>query len=668
MTNSPISNPAELPRSLDEILSPLHVALLNQISEVIQFRIEPNFDMKPGDTGFATDMRRKIIYYNPHTINDLPDYRRFACFAHELGHHFPSVVDLQDTCEKLSRICINHYLKKILPNERICKKIVDSGINILADVLLEDSVPKDSEVITKDLFKQAFRQNRGVLFLEYPEMEIDDDEEIDEEELEKMQETKELYDKLLQEFEDSGRKVFPWNKELLQSASPISQFTQLCLVAPFFGLPPEDYVSPAVANLYPKLQLIFSALRNSSTSGSEKSIQLISYVECIAELLENEMENIEDADDINATIASIIAAIDGDLETAERVAAPLYIIVDEGEGDVNINGEGGDSATAIAIRGQIEKGLNAANAADDALINQEASLLGVTPEILREYNATCSTYKSEIDELTKVLTEFVLQQFDVILCGGQRGGLMTEFGREGEAYMRALAGEESPPTDLNTVLARSPKTLQLYNLIDTSGSMSWDLGGTLGFFTIFSQAVLNIHEELKKRAGQYDLSLVSGAPLQVEMTGFDSSPKLIFPLTEDVTKKKLVQGYRTIKERTIRGGGTNDERALKFEYNRMKIKDPTCIKVLSMLTDGGGQGDGIEPILRQIEEDPSIYFMVNGIGEHGDLVRQYYQNKFRPTYYYHVSAHASATVQEAIQKNMRFLINCVRENFKRMDA
>ncbi len=634
---SPQENKNDSP-DLEDIFSPIELGLLNQIAAVIQFQLRSRKKESPKSTGFSTNMVTREIFFDPDDVKKMEAYRAFAFFSHELGHHFPVVAETDKSFRQLYPLAMQ-LLPEALPNKA---KFCHSVSNILLDVLLEDSIPRHGEIITRDLFKAAFRQNRGVTFLENAENP----------------------DQWLEEFEKSDRQVFPWEAVIKKDSQRISQMIGISLIAPFFAYPDASLLNPDVAVYLDDLKNLFAELTNPKLKPNEKAHVYIQVIKIASALLEKDLdEAVEKAVDIEKILLILWEKLSKLLKNADKVSIQLVdgtcsdgpssvVIIDEHNIDPGIKLLLDNMAAKLDI---VQK------SQEDDDIEEKARLYSVRPEIYRLFLGISEKYGAEIASLRDTFIKFILRDYRKQMVRGRKEGQMVGPGREVETYQRLLGGETCPATYLDRVNRPSPRSLQLYNLVDTSGSMVSDLEGTLAYYTIVTVAAKQIHDELRSNPARYDLKKIENDPVEIELVGFDSKPQLIISLAKRLTMYDLMQGFQAMHDNTIRGGGTDDARALKFEHSRMKLHKGRVLKILSMITDGGGQGDRVESILRQIEEDPGIYFFVNGVGAAAGMVKKFYADKFRPAYYYHVFAEESDNVEQAIPK----LINFIRDSVKR---
>jgi hypothetical protein len=627
---------------LEDLFSPLEVTILNQVADVAHFRLVAR-PKKEGETGFATNMRTREIYFDPAEVERMERFRAFAIFGHELGHHFPEVLRLDESFLKLRPIA-QRLLPEAYPAKR---KLCDALSNILLDVVLEDGIPKHSNIITEELFRAAFRQNRAIMMLE----------------------NEENGDELIDKFEKSGRAEYPWEDALKKTDTRLSQFSHIALVAPFYSYPDPELLHQDVAEHVPAIQALFNELLSSSLTPEQRAHVYIQFTKIVADLMEKDIDDAtEYADDLDEIIKILWENFD---KICEKVAEACEIHVHDPEEGNESTSQGKNKKrtphpSVLRVIEEMQGRLaQVQECADEDEIKKKAELYNVRPNVYAMFLYVKSRFQNEINALRDTLVRFVLRDYKKAIVKGRKEGMMITPGREVETYQRLLTGEHRPATYLDRKNHPSPRAIQLYNLIDTSGSMLTDLDATLAYYLILTMAVLEIQEELVKNRAKYNIRQLTNNPIEIELVGFDFSPLLIIPLAKNVDMYTIMQGFQTIHDEIIDGGATNDARALNFEYSRMKLHKRRVLKVLSMITDGGGQGDAIEPVLRQIEEDPDVYFMVNGVGSSSGLVKKYYQEKFRPAHHYHVYANESDSVEEAIPLLIHFIQDCIRTHFGR---
>ncbi len=632
----------EQPSSLDHLFSPIEQQILNQICETANFSLRPHPPGSPAANTFATDLVRKIIYYNEDHLKNWQPYRVFGVFIHELGHHFPQVLEVHNAMIKMKPLA--QGLLPPLMNDR--SGFVDYMINVLVDVYLEDVVPRSAKIVTGDLFKAALKQDRALIFMETFEEEKD---------------------QLIEQYEASGRKVFPWRESMFSEAkSRYGQLHLITLVAPFYQYPPVEMLHPDVAAVIPELMNLLNQLRNPQISLAHQAYQLIKYTEIVKSLLEKDLEESEE----NPDFVKFLEDLFGEWEKLRKKFKKVTEPVDEvNEGDNPGDQPGGPGKLQPIKKGRdIKDEMNqkfkaAIQYHDEKEIAALVMTYNVTPRTAQRFLEISRKYAAEIESLKKCFINYILREYRKEQVKGEKFGLITP-GREVETFSRQSDGERYPSTYINRKNVVNPRATEIRILIDTSGSMITELKGTENFYVILSMAIMEVHKEMRENRRKYDFRRMKQKPLQLEIVGFDYNPLIGLELTANLTMMELMKGLEFLYMQTKNGGGTDDRTALKFELRRMQLGQRNVLKILCMITDGGGTGDAVEPIIRQIEDDRDICFLVNGIGNNSAYVREYYLKKFRPAHHYNVYADVSSSVEIAIPKLIAFIESRIANHYK----
>ncbi len=641
------------PRRMADLFSPFQVVWLEAVCGHADFALRPHPNVQPGESGFATligEGAEPVIYYHPTTVHTMERIRVWALMVHELGHHNKRVVAFQNSCNRFTQSCIN-ALPPVLARRR---KIVHTCMNILADILLEDCCSR--HVPTDDTYRTALRHNRAVMMLEdAPRAE-----------------------ERLAAYEASGRKTFPWDQEELGKTPPYAQLMNLSLIAPFYDLPPPDWVHPLVAGMYERFNRLFSELR-ADDGFAAKGHLLLEYVQkMLLPLIRLAMQEISDGDgDAQSLLdqyGELSDKIDKESDEADRKTAPgREPQQSDKKQDERPDADEGEprDARAEEIRERIareRRSLEELLAREEELrrleIEQGAGRLGIKKQTYVRFQRTCEDYAEQRRLLTETLSYFVLRDLERKTEFHRRGGFMVVPGRELETRFRMAAGDLNPDTTINERDTRWPRRAQLASLVDVSGSMIAHLDGTLGYYTVLSSAAMHVQNELQMNAHKYDIPPGWPPPLSAEVIVFDDLPEVVLPLTEDITEQALARGYEHILERTLRGGGTNDSQALRFMHGRLQQGDPYTIKILSMLTDGQGNSDRLAPVLDQIQDDPSIFLIVTAVGPEGEAIVRSYVNRFRPASAFRVHASAHPDVPSALANTTNLIRGWVADHFE----
>ncbi len=636
-------NPTRLP----EILSDLHIELLRPICEGVD-----SAELRPSDpntesSGYATIIsqpdkdapQRLVIYYHPVTVHTIGEARVFAIMLHELGHHHPEVERFQHSCLRFAKAAEGEQF--LPPNLADKAKLVHTCFNILADVLLETICCRN--LPAEKMMRSALSYNRAHLFFEH----MDPD------------------GTRLQAYEESDRQLFPWSEEEFRKMEAWSQLMQASLVAPFFQWPDEAWMAPSLAKRMPEVRQLFSELRSPATRGEMKGHLFLKYVGIVGDLIREEMHKLSAAGgDTTQKSGELSDRVGDTCDRADRITKP-----GEAEGQPSTEQKEPpprDLTEDIgAQRKRMDDLMQSQNAEEEEYIKQKAAELGVNVKTYRLYLDICKEWEDVIKEFTRALSQFVLRDFQVEPRTGFSEGYMITPGREFETYMRIRMGEEDPDTMEGYQTFRNPRVLQLYPCIDTSGSMKHRIEETLAYYTVIAKSCFNIQQELKHNASNYNIPFSWPPPLSLEVVTFSDTPEVVVPFQETMDEKTLLKGFESIIHETSVGQGTNDSGALKFVYKEMEKNDVNALKILMMLTDGVGNHDLLEPIIRQIEEDPGIYFLVSGVGYGSGAVQKAYQDRFRPTQDFHVFAMEHETVKEALLETLGLIKQWTAEFYAR---
>lgn len=182
-------------------------------------------------------------------------------------------------------------------------------------------------------------------------------------------------------------------------------------------------------------------------------------------------------------------------------------------------------------------------------------------------------------------------------------------GLEYETIAAMLSGDLDPQTKMQQV--RNPEFLETEHedIVDTSGSMS-------GLKLKMSVELEVIKTEAFKRAREILdaelLVLQDEDPLRVGVTKFSDKPERVTELDEPITDAKQI---KIIDKVSMVGGGTDETEALDQVYKGLRLRKNNVLKFITVLTDGQGNRDAVAPIMRQIEQDDEVIFLVVALGD-----------------------------------------------------
>jgi uncharacterized protein with von Willebrand factor type A (vWA) domain len=116
-------------------------------------------------------------------------------------------------------------------------------------------------------------------------------------------------------------------------------------------------------------------------------------------------------------------------------------------------------------------------------------------------------------------------------------------------------------------------------------------------------------------------------PMRVGVTKFSDAPERVASLDEPNTDEKEI---RIIDRVSMVGGGTDETEALRKVYKGMRLRKNNVIKFITVLTDGQGNKAGVAPIMRQIEQDDEVIFLVVALGDDQAAADAIVQTYLRP--------------------------------------
>ncbi len=234
---------------------------------------------------------------------------------------------------------------------------------------------------------------------------------------------------------------------------------------------------------------------------------------------------------------------------------------------------------------------------------------GVRPESVRAWERLKKQYELEVTSTASVLSEIFLDDRRKRIEYLRRSGEVVP-GLEYETISAMLSGDLDPDTKMDVVRNTEFLETELEGIVDRSGSMSGEkLERSMALFVILVEAFKKVREDL---AAEDLISPIDDQPLRVGVTSFDTKATRITTLDEPLDDKKELT---IIDQLSQTGGGTEETEALKQVIGEMKLRKSNVIKFILVLTDGQGNESGVAPIIRQVEEDDEVVFLVVGLGD-----------------------------------------------------
>lgn len=616
---------------LEDLFTPPVITLLRALEHDTGFTCKPypEYPEPPKiGIGWYTAVKSRVIYYNPHHLQDRGPRYAVPIFAHELGHHHPDVVDFQDGVERVGQSFF-HMFKDILPGP----KIISVLNNISADIYLEEVNARGVwRPMMSNLYKEALARDF-------------------------------LGDEDFSRFVANGCKNenFPWDKAVkpAEKRSSLSHFCNGLLLAAKFDMPPEGVLPDRSYSALKKAFGYVQTLKNTRKAEVPVMMKVHAQVQIYrlaAELAEEDYKDMRKRSQSGeGELTDILKGFEGELDELLTEMVPFQTVEGDGmepaAGDVKVGGTVEDLAKDL-------KGLmiGAGQLSGDL----RAAAMDVPREQLENYERIVLKNEVFVKRLTDMLIEFILKDFQLKNTRGLTEGI-TEPGLEVVDYLSALFGDEDAPFKMGQRLELHPLTLETAVVLDTSGSMDIYMKKMLDFLATFMEGIRRIQELILRNPKKYNWNFRRKMPARMELSIFGDSPKLILGMTDILTQPLVVRKFTEMQKQ---GGGTNTAAALEFEYKRLLAnKDDQVVRLLTLVTDGADCGPAFDAIVKKIMSDPRIYFLVTGIGDQSvtRYIEASYRTHLKPQHRYRVFAKGFRNTNDAIQGVLGFLCQTLTE-------
>lgn len=257
-------------------------------------------------------------------------------------------------------------------------------------------------------------------------------------------------------------------------------------------------------------------------------------------------------------------------------------------------------------------------------IKDLADRFGVSEASLRKLRDLESRHANDILRLTEALAEVFINQRLPKTIYEQTEGMITP-GLEHVLVGGAMRGDHD--LRVRQDIIESPEFMQteVEFMADTSGSMqNQRLELAEAMFVIVTRAFENVKERL---SSQNLLRPQEEDPLRVGYAGFSDKPyrvkKLSEPTIKDRTLAQMIEQYGKVS------GGTDDAASLEALKGEFQKNVERVLKFLVVASDGEGNPDGVQKLLKEIEEDNSIIMIVVAMGTDHSAVASTYESAAR---------------------------------------
>lgn len=631
MTNPETDNGSAPKKNLEDFVSRDHLKIISGSSGGFYFRTDPT--LPPESVGY-TDTKTRVIYINPLHLESLPPVSVMGFLYHEVGHHSPYVVKFQD------RVIESLGDEKTIPpsykgdeetEKRFAVTVWQNLGNGLADIWLESYLSRRPYYPVRDSIKTLYTEShtwdqetftmwpkpkqfiQSLLYLRYdPRQEAQRARQNFELDAQLKEELRQKVDPDVYEAIETVYKTGAVNAILerrsfenyFATETAHEQTVERKFQAYLQVFLPE-YLKLVEAEIEQRKQQKSqekSGQSQDSSAASDSSVpltreeereiaeQLLSELEgeCashqVGTLSDEEKQSLKDAlDSINKQIESRVQG--------QEASKPQS--AEEGDKD------GLESLINRALQTLLEEQQKRQRGLSEAI--------GVRQESVKRWQEIKEEKRQEIESTAAALAEVFLDDRRKRIEYLMREGEVVP-GLEAETITAILTGDLDPKTRMQEV--RNPQFLEteVEFIVDRSGSMSGEpIEKSVEFLVMVTEAFKRVEEDL---AGE-NLLAEGEHPLRVGVTSFSESPQRVTKLDEPITDEKEI---KIVDEVAQIGGGTDESDAIQEVKNQLSLGAGNVLKIIVVLTDGYGNREAVEPIIRQIEEDDEIIFLAVGLG------------------------------------------------------
>jgi DNA-binding XRE family transcriptional regulator len=252
-----------------------------------------------------------------------------------------------------------------------------------------------------------------------------------------------------------------------------------------------------------------------------------------------------------------------------------------------------------------------------------AGSLQVREQSVQQWEQIKEKRRDQIESLAASIAEIFVDDRQKKMEFLKREGSIVP-GLEYEYIAAILSGDLSPETHMMEV--RNPEFLETEHedIFDTSGSMA---GMKLRMSIELAIIKIEAFKKAREILDAEQLVATGEDPMRVGVTKFSDAPERVASLDEPNTDEKEI---RIIDRVSMVGGGTDETEALRKVYKGMRLRKNNVIKFITVLTDGQGNKAGVAPIMRQIEQDDEVIFLVVALGDDQAAADAIVQTYLRP--------------------------------------
>lgn len=645
-----------------ELISPNHLKMIAQTSGGFSFREDPT--IPPNQTGY-TRMDTRTIYYNPlyfygskeHGIEPEPHPEGF--FYHEAGHHTQDVVTLQNRMlDDLKNIEIPEgYRGDVQTEERFLHSVYRHLDNAIADIWLESYLGRRPYYpIRKGITE--FQTRKGPMTAEMAQS-ITKPEQL----VQALLRSRYIPDQNLEgivdeDVKDSYRKILKSGAmRLLTNASAFENYfaspiDHKRLLDGKFSAYKEvflpEYLKLVEAELEERKQQKLSG-KVQPGQGADGAVPLTKDEE--QELVNEIISQLEAAGHECQTLSP------GEKEHVQNVFGQIRAQLQNPSRDKGKQARG--PKKKMGLEAIEETGRQLENEARDKKQRGLAEALQVRQESIQTWERIKEKYRLEIDSTASVLAEIFLDDRRKRLEYLKREGEIVP-GLEYETVAALISGELDPETRMREV--RNPEFIEIETewIFDNSGSMAGEnIERSIDLMVIIVEAFKKVKEDLEAE----NLVMINEDPARIGVTKFTTVPQRVTTLDEPLSDEKEL---RIIDEISQIGGGTDEAETIDTVYKELTLGKKNVIKLIFVLSDGAGNKAGVEPIIRQIEDDDEVIFLALGLGAQSEQVVDTYVEPLRDKEGGNVFGYSAKDSEEILPFTLDFLKKQVEKKKKEL--
>ena len=287
---------------------------------------------------------------------------------------------------------------------------------------------------------------------------------------------------------------------------------------------------------------------------------------------------------------------------------------------------------------------------EDLEAQKLAEKMGIKKEAVLRLKSIKENFTNEISTTANAFAEIFLDDRRFWWAFLRREG-ETVPGLEYEEDAAIDAGDLEPQTRMELLRNTEFLETELEFIIDVSGSMSGEkLRKSLDTVVI---TVESFKQTLDLLRSEELLNPDTEQPFKVGVTIFDTQDYRVVELDDPLSEDKELKIVNALLETR---GGTDEKSALRNVYKGLKLRSNNTIKLITVFTDGVGNRQAVAPIIRQVEQDDQVVFLVVAFGDSAEDAQAVAETYLSPLSSREKNVHAIVVTNpiEALPKTVDF--------------